>query len=95
MDFAMFNRAAQQQFTDLGRKMWIHFPIGFIDPGNINCPMRVTNKQVFHAGTDIHQVGAGILLQNLPGLLAINGFQFGRHNLTYIKIKMAARPSIF
>jgi hypothetical protein len=59
----------QQEFSDIGDKVRVYRPIRFINPGYMNGPFRVAYKEKLHAGPDINQNGARIVLHHLPGLL--------------------------
>jgi len=74
-----FYHAAKHEFANIGDKMRIHHPIGFIDPGHMHRAFGVADEQVFHAGANVDEQGARILLADFPRLSGRDGFQLRAH----------------
>ncbi len=57
------DRSTEHHLSDIGKKMGILDPVRFVDPGDVNGPPGVSDEQKLHAGADIHQYGAGVVLK--------------------------------
>jgi len=61
--------ATEHDLANLRDEMWINFPVGFIDPRDVNSPYRVTDKQKFHARAYVNQNCARIIQNQFMCLL--------------------------
>ena len=56
-------------FTDISDKIGLTVQSGSSIQGTCTQPLRMADKQKFHAGTNVHQYGAWIFLHQLERLL--------------------------
>jgi hypothetical protein len=61
--------ASQQNLAYLGHELGIDDPVRFVNPGDMDTSLWMTDKQVFHAGPDIDQNSALVLVQQVLGVL--------------------------